>query len=91
MPPGTSQGATCSWRSVRGGRKFIRDITLITRKDKQQLEQIEADRARLQTVEARKRDAQESNQSSQRQMRVAEEMKKSQLLERRLQKAQERR
>lgn len=44
---------------VRGWRKFIRDITLTTHKDKQQLEQIEYDRARVQAEEYRKRQAQD--------------------------------
>lgn len=76
---------------VRGWRKFIRDITLTTRKDKQQLEQVELERARLQAEEDRKRQAHDSQQQSQRQARAAEEMKKARLLEKGLQKAEERR
>ena len=76
---------------VRGWRKFIRDITLTTRKDKKQFEQLEYERARIQAEEDRKRQAQEGQQSSQRQIRVAEEMKKARLLEKSLQKAEERR
>lgn len=76
---------------VRGWRRFIRDITLTTRKDKKQLEQIEYERARVQAEEDRKRQAQEERHGSQRQIRAAEEMKKVRLLENRLQKAEERR
>lgn len=76
---------------VRGWRKFIRDITLTTRKDKKQLEQIEYERARVQAEEERKRQVQEGQQQSQRDIRAAEEMKKARLLERGLQKAEQRR
>lgn len=76
---------------VRGWRKFIRDITLTTRKDKKQLEQIEYERTRLQAEEQRKRDMQEGQQQSQRQIRAAEEMKKARMLEKSLQKAEQRR
>lgn len=76
---------------VRGWRKFVRDITLTTRKDKQQLEQIEHERARLQAEEDRKRQVQDERQQSERQIRAAEEMKKARLLEKSLQKAEERR
>lgn len=76
---------------VRGWRKFIRDITLTTRKDKKQLEQIEYERARIQAEEDRKRQAQTDQQQSQRQIRATEELKKARLLEKGLQKAQERR
>ncbi len=76
---------------VRGWRKFIRDITLTTRKDKRQLEQLEYERARVQAEEDRKRQMQEGQQQSQRDIRAAEEMKKARLLERGLQKAEERR
>lgn len=76
---------------VRGWRKFVRDITLTTRKDKKQLEQLETDRARLQAEEDRKRRAQDERQQSERQVRAAEEMKKARLLEKSLQKAEERR
>ena len=76
---------------VRGWRKFIRDITLTTRKDKKQLEQIEQERARVQAEEDRKRGDQQARQGSQREIRAAEEMKKARLLEKSLQKAQERR
>lgn len=76
---------------VRGWRKFVRDITLTTRKDKRQLEELEYERARLQAEEARKRMAQEAQQGSQRQIRAAEEMKKARLLEKSLEKAERRR
>lgn len=76
---------------VRGWRKFVRDITLTSRKDKQQLEQLEYERSRLQAEEDRKRQAQDAQQSSQRQIRATEEMKKARLLEKSLQKAEERR
>jgi ATP-dependent exoDNAse (exonuclease V) alpha subunit len=76
---------------VRGWRKFIRDITLTTRKDKKQLEQLEYERARIQAEEDRKREVQDGQQQSQRQIRAAEEMKKARVLEKSLQKAEERR
>lgn len=76
---------------VRGWRKFVRDITLTTRKDKKQLEQLEYERARVQAEEERKRQAQEEQQQSQRDIRATEEMKKARLLEKGLRKAQERR
>ena len=76
---------------VRGWRKFIRDITLTTRKDKKELERIERERARVQAQEDEKRKDQDTRQETQRQMRVAEEMKKARLLERSLKKAEERR
>ena len=76
---------------VRGWRKFIRDITLTTRKDKKQLEELEGRQARLKEDEDKRRDAQQSEQASQRQRRAAEEMKKAQFLEKRLQRAEERR
>ena len=76
---------------VRGWRKFIRDITLTTRNDKKQLEQLEYERARLQAEEDRKREEQQVRQGEQRELRAAEEMKKARLLEKSLQKAEERR
>jgi len=76
---------------VRGWRKFIRDITFTTRKDKKQLEQIEYERARVQAEEDRKRQEQEGQQQSQRTIRAREELLKAKLLEKGLQKAQERR
>ena len=76
---------------VRGWRKFIRDITLTTRKDKKQLEQLEYERARVQAEEERKRKAQTDQQDSQRQIRATEEIRKARLLEKSLQKAEERR
>lgn len=76
---------------VRGWRKFIRDITLTTRKDKQELERLEYERARVQAEEDRKRAVQEGQQQSQRDIRATEEMKKARLLEKSLQKAEERR
>ncbi|WP_305067762.1 MobQ family relaxase [Jannaschia pagri] len=76
---------------VRGWRKFVRDITLTTRKDKKQLEQLEYERARVQAEEDRQRQLQEGQQQSQRDIRAAEEMKKARLLEQGLRKAQERR
>lgn len=76
---------------VRGWRRFVRDITLTTRKDKKQLEQVEYDRARVEAEEARKRQTQDGKQQSQRQVRVTEEIRKARLLEKSLQKAEERR
>lgn len=76
---------------VRGWRKFIRDITLTTRKDKKQLEQLEYERNRLQAEEDRKRQAQDRSQQAKRTVRVTEEMKKSRLLEKSLQEAEKRR
>lgn len=93
----TKQGITraheqvASRLQVRGWRKFIRDITLTTRKDKQQLDELEGRKARLQAEEDRKRGIEEDRQTSQRAMRAAEEMKKARLLEKALQKAEERR
>ncbi|MBM1222918.1 MobA/MobL family protein [Ponticoccus sp. SC2-23] len=76
---------------VRGWRKFIRDITLTTRKDKKQLEQLEYERDRLQAEEDRKRQAQDRSQQAKRTVRATEEMKKSRLLEKSLQEAEKRR
>lgn len=76
---------------VRGWRKFIRDITLTTRKDKKQLEQLEYERDRLQAEEDRKRQAQDRSQRAKRTVRATEEMKKSRLLEKSLQEAEKRR
>ncbi|WP_054000488.1 MobQ family relaxase [Ahrensia marina] len=76
---------------VRGWRKFIRDITLTTRKDKKELEQIESERARIKAEEDAKRQSHSQQQESQRQIRAAEEMKKARALERGLQKAEKRR
>ncbi|WP_299971251.1 MobQ family relaxase [uncultured Roseobacter sp.] len=76
---------------VRGWRKFIRDITLTTRKDKKELERLEYDKARVQADEDRKRADQEGQQQSQRDIRATEEMKKARLLEKSFQKAEERR
>lgn len=93
----TKQGITraheqvASRLQVRGWRKFIRDITFTTRKDKKQLDQLEHERKRLQDDEDRKRKLQEGEQQSQRQLRAAEELKKVRMLEKGLQKAEERR
>ncbi|WP_299629482.1 MobQ family relaxase [uncultured Tateyamaria sp.] len=76
---------------VRGWRKFIRDITLTTRKDKQELERLEYEKARVQAEEDRRREVEEKQQQSQRDIRATEEMKKARLLEKSLQKAEERR
>ncbi len=76
---------------VRGWRKFIRDITLTTRKDKKQLEQLEYERNRLQAEEDRKRQAQDRSQQTKRTVRATEEMKKSRLFEKSLQEAEKRR
>jgi ATP-dependent exoDNAse (exonuclease V) alpha subunit len=76
---------------VRGWRKFLRDITFTTRQDKQQLERLEYERARLQAEGDQKRAAQEGQQQTQRDIRATEEMKKARLLEKGLQKAEERR
>jgi len=76
---------------VRGWRKFIRDITLTTRKDKQELERLEYEKARVQAEEDRPREVEEKQQQSQRDIRATEEMKKARLLEKSLQKAEERR
>jgi hypothetical protein len=76
---------------VRGWRKFIRDITLTTRKDKKKLEQLEYERDRLQAEEDRKRQVQDRSQQSKRTLRATEEMKKSRLLEKSLQEAEKRR